>query len=159
MRTGEIYRTTPMLKTKTALTPALIVIVGFLTLCPVIMLILGSVNEELGAFSGFTLDKYVQAYTDPAFAEILISTVVFTLGSAVVATVLALFLAFLNTRTNIPGKFIFGIISLIPMMVPHILFAVSWVLLLNPSNGMINLFLRQIFGIEGAALNIYTLQG
>ncbi len=45
------------------------------------------------------------------------------------------------------------------MMVPHILFAVSWVLLLNPSNGMINLFLRQVFGWEGAALNIYTLQG
>ena len=34
-------------------------------------------------------------------------------------------------------------------MVPHILFAVSWVLLLNPSNGMINLFLRQVFGSRG----------
>jgi len=52
----------------------------------------------------------------------------------------------------------FGVISLIPMMVPHILFAVSWVLLLNPSNGMINLFLRQL-GLEGAALNIYSLTG
>ncbi len=84
---------------------------------------------------------------------------IFTLGSALVATGLALFLAYLNTRTNIPFKFMFGIISLIPMMVPHILFAVSWVLLLNPSNGMINLFLRQVFGWEGAALNIYTLKG
>jgi len=147
-----------MQKTSTALTPALIAIVGFLTLCPVVMLVLGSFSGELGAFGAFTLEKYVTAYTDPAFAEILLSTVIFTLGSAVVATGLALFLAYLNTRTNIPGKFMFGVISLIPMMVPHILFAVSWVLLLNPSNGMINLFLRQL-GIEGAALNIYTLTG
>ena len=147
-----------MQKTSTALTPSLIAIVGFLTLCPVVMLVLGSFSSELGAFGTFTVEKYVAAYTDPAFAEILLSTVIFTLGSAIVATGLALFLAYLNTRTNIPGKFMFGVISLIPMMVPHILFAVSWVLLLNPSNGMINLFLRQL-GIEGAALNIYTLTG
>jgi len=147
-----------MQKTSTALTPGLIAIVGFLTLCPVVMLVLGSFSGELGAFGAFTLEKYVAAYTDPAFAEILVSTVIFTLGSALVATGLALFLAYLNTRTNIPGKFMFGVISLIPMMVPHILFAVSWVLLLNPSNGMINLFLRQL-GIEGAALNIYSITG
>jgi len=147
-----------MQKTSTALTPGLIAIVGFLTLCPVVMLVLGSFSGELGAFGAFTLEKYVAAYTDPAFAEILVSTVIFTLGSALVATGLALFLAYLNTRTNIPGKFMFGVISLIPMMVPHILFAVSCVLLLNPSNGMINLFLRQL-GIEGAALNIYSITG
>ena len=148
-----------MQTSKTALTPSLIAIVGILTLCPVVMLILGSFSEELGTFGSFTLNKYTQAYTDPAFADILVSTVIFTLGSAVVATGLALFLAYLNTRTNIPGKFMFGIISLIPMMIPHILFAVSWALLLNPSNGMINLLLRQLFGIEGIALNIYTLKG
>ena len=148
-----------MQKTRTALTPSLIAIVGFLTVCPVVMLILGSFSEGLSAFGSFTLSKYVKAYTDPAFADILVNTAIFTIGSAVVATALALFLAYLNTRTNIPFKFMFGIISLIPMMVPHILFSVSWVLLLNPSNGMINLFLRQIFGIEGAALNIYTMQG
>ena len=148
-----------MEKTRTALTPSLIAIVGFMTVCPVVMLILGSFSEGLSAFGSFTLSKYVKAYTDPAFADILVNTVVFTVGSAAVATVLALFLAYLNTRTNIPFKFLFRIISIIPMMVPHILFAVSWVLLLNPSNGMINLFLRQVFGLEGAALNIYTMRG
>ena len=148
-----------MQKTRTALTPGLIIIVGFLTVCPVVMLILGSFSEGLGAFGTFTLAKYVKAYTDPAFAEILLNTVIFVIGSAAVATGLALFLSYLNNRTNIPGKHLFRIISLIPMMIPHILFAVSWVLLLNPSNGMINLFLRQVFGWEGAAFNIYTLKG
>ncbi len=147
-----------MHKNRSALTPSLIAIVGFLTVCPVVMLVLGSFSQGLGAFGTFTTAKYVQAYTDPAFAEILVNTAIFIAGSAVVATLLALFLAYLNTRTNIPGKSLFGIISLIPMMVPHILFAASWVLLLNPSNGMLNLVLRQL-GWEGAALSIYTLTG
>ncbi|MHB8091822.1 MAG: ABC transporter permease [Syntrophales bacterium] len=148
-----------MKKQGAILSPTLIAIVGFLTVCPVVMLALGSFSEGLGAFGTFTTAKYVSAYTDPEFAKIIINTVIFTVGSAIVATALALFLAYLNTRTNIPFKFLFQIISLVPMMVPHILFAVSWVLLLNPTNGMLNLFLRQILGFEAISLNIYTLKG
>ncbi|MDF1527396.1 MAG: iron ABC transporter permease [bacterium] len=141
------------------LTPVLILIVGFLTICPVFMLLLGSFSEGLGTFGGITLDKYISAYTDPAFAGILINTMIFTLGSALVATALALFLAYMNTRTNIPFKFLFGVITIIPMMIPHILFAVSWVLLLNPSNGILNRLLMDMFGLEKALFNIYTLPG
>jgi iron(III) transport system permease protein len=148
-----------MFNTRTALTPSLIAIVGFLTVCPVVMLLFGSFSEGLGAFGSFTLEKYIIAYTDPALAGIIINTVIFTIGSAFVATILALFLAYLNTRTNIPFKLVFRIISIIPMMIPHILFSVSWVLLLNPSNGYINLFLREILSLKGSAFNIYTLQG
>lgn len=141
------------------MTPFLITVVGFLTVCPVVMLLFGSFSRGLGAFGVFTAEKYVQAYTDPAFADILVNTALFTLGSAVVATILALLLSYLNTRTDIPFKFLFRIISITPMMIPHILFAVSWVLLLNPTNGLINLFLNGIFGLEKSLLNIYTLSG
>lgn len=148
-----------MVKKRSILTPTLIVIVGFLTVCPVVMLILGSFSTGLGAFGKFTLSKYAQAYADPELADIIINTIIFVLGSSTVATGLALLLAYLNTRTDIPFKFMFRIISIIPMMIPHILFSVSWVLLLNPSNGLINLFLRQFPGLEDVAINIYSLSG
>jgi iron(III) transport system permease protein len=148
-----------MFNTRKALTPSLITIVGFLTVCPVVMLVFGSFSEGIGAFGKFTLVKYIQSYTDPAFAGIIVNTVIFTIGSGFVATLLALFLAYLNTRTNIPFKFLFRIISIIPMMIPHILFSVSWVLLLNPSNGLINLFLREILNLQNSPFNIYTLRG
>ncbi len=144
---------------KSFLTPVLIAVVGFLTVCPVIMLVFGSFSTGLGAFGHFTLDKYIQVYTNPELAGIIFNTIVFVLGSSAVATGLALLLVYLNTRTDIPFKFLFRIISIIPMMIPHILFSVSWVLLLNPSNGLINLFLRQVLGLENAAINIYSLQG
>lgn len=141
------------------LTPGLIVVVGFLTLCPVVMLVLGSFSPRLEAVGSFTLEKYIKAYGDPAFREVLLNTMLFVAGSAVIATSLALFFAYLNTRTNIPFKSLFRVLSVIPMMIPHILFAVSWVLLLNPSNGLLNLLLRQIFHVEGSWFNIYTLPG
>jgi iron(III) transport system permease protein len=148
-----------MVWTRKALTPSLIAIVGFLTVSPVVMLLLGSFSEGLGAFGTFTLEKYVKSYTDPALLEIIVNTIVFIIGSALVATVLALFMAYLNTRTNIPFKVLFQIISIVPMMIPHILFAVSWALLLNPSNGLINLVLKQILNLPDSPFNIYSLPG
>ena len=144
---------------KSTLTPALIIIVGLLTICPVLMLLAGSFSEGFSSFHGFTTAKYVEAYTDPEFFAILFDTSVFTLLSAVVATLLALFLAYVNTRTNIPFKSFFGIIAIIPMMIPHILFSVSWVLLLNPSNGILNRYLMQLFGLEKALFNVYSMKG
>ena len=148
-----------MVWTRRALTPSLIVIVGFLTVSPVVMLLLGSFSEGLGAFGIFTLEKYVKSYTDPALLEIIVNTIVFMIGSSLVATALALFMAYLNTRTNIPFKVLFQIISIVPMMIPHILFAVSWGLLLNPSNGLINLVLKQILNLQDSPFNIYSLPG
>lgn len=144
---------------KITLTPMLIIIVGFLTICPVFMLVLGSFMEGFGSFEGLTLSKYITTYTDPGLKEMLLNTLIFTLGSAAVSTILALFLAYMNTRTNIPFKFVFKIISIIPMMIPHILFCVSWALLLNPSNGILNRLLMDVFGLESALFNIYTLPG
>ena len=141
------------------LTYSLVAIVGLLTIGPVLMLLLGSFSKGLTAFGSFTLEKYLTAYSDPAIVEVLLNTGIFVVGSASLATGLALLLAYLNTRTDIPFKFLFRIISILPMMIPHLLFAVSWALLLNPSNGMLNLALMKVFGLEEAPFNIYTLWG
>jgi iron(III) transport system permease protein len=148
-----------VVQARSKLTYLLILIVGSLTLCPVVMLVLGSFSKGLTAFGSFTLDKYIQAYTDPAFFEVIANTIVFVLGSSTLATGLALFLAYLNNRTDIPFKFLFQIISIIPMMIPHLLFSVSWALLLNPSNGIMNLVLKQAFYLDSAPFNIYSLSG
>lgn len=138
---------------------SLILIVGFLTLCPVLMLLLGSFSEGLTAFGTFTTSKYVAAYTDPMLFDVTYNTVVFVLGSSVLSTLLALVLAYLNTRTNIPFKPVFTVLSIVPMMIPHLLFSVSWALLLNPSNGLLNVVLKDLFALQEAPFNIYSLWG
>ncbi|MDY0289943.1 MAG: iron ABC transporter permease [Sphaerochaeta sp.] len=148
-----------MVRKQTKLTYLLIVILALLTLSPVVMLVIGSFSKGLNTFGDFTVAKYVSVYTDPGFYAVLGNTLVFVLFSALFSTVLALFLAYLNNRTNIPGKFMFRVISVVPMMIPHVLFAVSWALLLNPSNGILNLLVMNIFKLESAPFNIYTIRG
>ena len=141
------------------LTYILIALVGFLTVCPVLMLIFGSFSKGLTAFGSFTLEKYIAAYTDPGLFTVLFQTAVFVSGAAFLATVLALFLAYISTRTDMPFRFLFKIIPVIPMMIPHILFSVSWVMLLNPSNGILNLLIKQIFSLDESIFSIYSLPG
>jgi len=148
-----------MTHSRSKLTYSLIGIVGVLTVGPIVMLLLGSFAKGLTAFGTFTLQKYIEAYTDPAFFEVIVNTVVFVVGSSLMATVLALFLSYLNNRTDIPMKFMFRVISILPMMIPHLLFAVSWALLLNPSNGMMNLALKEMLGLENSPFNVYSLPG
>lgn len=149
-----------MAKTRhTKLTYLLILILVLLTMAPVIMLVIGSFSKGLRNVGAFTFDKYISVYSDPALLAVLLNTLVFVGGSALFATVLSLFLAYLNNRTNIHWKFLFKVLSVVPMMIPHVLFAVSWALLLNPSNGILNLWIMQAFGLENAPFNIYSLPG
>jgi iron(III) transport system permease protein len=141
------------------LTLTLILIVGLLTVAPVAMLLLGSFSQGLDAFGQFTLAKYASAYSDPGLWKVLFNTAVFVVGSTLLATLLALFLAYLNTRTDIPFKFLFNVLAIVPMMIPHVLFSVSWALLANPSNGLMNLALMEIFGLDKGPLNIYSMSG
>lgn len=148
-----------MNKARSRLVWLLIAIVGFLTLCPVLMLLAGSFSQGLTAFGAFTTHKYVAAYTDPFLREVIVNTLIFVLGASLFSTVLAIFLSYLNTRTNIPFKGAFTLLSIVPMMIPHLLFAISWALLLNPSNGLMNLALRNGLGLQESPINIYSLGG
>ena len=94
-----------MVKKRSVLTPTLIAVVGFLTVCPIVMLVFGSFSTGLGAFGEFTLDKYILGYTDHELGGIIVNTIIFLLGSSMVATGQALLLAYLNTLTYIPVKF------------------------------------------------------
>ncbi|MCL2381536.1 MAG: iron ABC transporter permease [Treponema sp.] len=141
------------------LTWILIAVVGFLTIAPVLMLVIGSFSEGLTVTGRFTLAKYITVYTDPELAGVMVNTIIFVVGSSLFSTVLALFLAYVSVRTDMPFRFLFRIIPVIPMMIPHVLFSISWVMLLNPTNGILNLLLMQLFGLESAPFNIYTMWG
>ncbi|MGC9074303.1 MAG: ABC transporter permease [Candidatus Bipolaricaulaceae bacterium] len=125
------------------------------------MLLLGSFSQRLGRIGPFTIAKYVTVYTDPNFPKIIENTLIFVLSSSALATFLGTALAFLNVRTDIPGKGVFQILPLIPMMFPHVLFAAAWIMLLNPSNGLVNVWLRSLFGLSNSfgPINIYSLGG
>ncbi len=107
----------------------------------------------------FTLGNYVTAYTSSETARLFWNSVRYAVGVASFAFFVGTALAWINERTNTPLKSLFYALSLIPLVIPGILFTVAWILLGSPKIGIINLTLMDWFGLQSAPFDIYTLWG
>ncbi len=107
----------------------------------------------------FTLGNYISAYTNPQTVHLFWNSTQFALGVAAFAFLLGTTLAWINERTNTPFKSAFYALSLIPLVIPGILFTVAWILLGSPKIGIINLALMQWFGLDAPVFDIYSMWG
>src|SRR5437870_860656 len=135
-------------------------IIAFLALYPSFFLLYGSfMDAPLGVPGHFTFHNYVQAYSDPTAYRLILTSFIFGIGASGFSIVVALSLAWITIRTNAPFRRLFELTAIIPNIMPPILISISWVLLLNPSNGLINATTIWLFGLEKAPFNIYSLPG
>ena len=107
----------------------------------------------------FTFDNYLTAYTSVETLKLFISSVTFASGTAVFAFLVGTTLAWMNERTNTPLKSLFFALSIIPLIIPGILFTVSWILLASPKIGILNLLLQNWFNTDYVFFNIYSMWG
>jgi len=136
------------------------IIIAYLSLSPTLMLFYGSFRTKaLGVKGNFTLEHYINAYSDPLTYELFFNSFVFASGSAILATVLAATLAWISIRTNAPFRRVFELTAIVPNIFPPVMLAVAWTVLLSPRTGLINRFLMDIFGLAEAPFNIYSLEG
>jgi len=106
-----------------------------------------------------TLGNYVQAYSTLETLRLFLNSLEFALGAALLSFVLGTALAWMNERTNTPMKKLFFGLSVIPLIIPSILFTVAWILLGSPKIGVINLLLQRWFDTDTVFVNVYTLPG
>jgi iron(III) transport system permease protein len=107
----------------------------------------------------FTLGNYQEAYGSRETLRLFWNSVQFATGTAIFAFVVGTGLAWMNERTNTPFKRLFFALSLIPLIIPGILFTVAWIFLASPKIGLINLALQAAFGTDHVFFNIYSLAG
>src|SRR5262245_4835280 len=107
----------------------------------------------------FTLGNYQQAYGSAETWVLFWNSLQFASGTAILAFVLGTLLAWMNERTNTPFKALFFALSIIPLVIPGILFTVSWILLGSPKIGLINLALQKLFDTDAVFVNVYSLGG
>jgi iron(III) transport system permease protein len=107
----------------------------------------------------WTLANYVTAYGTSDTWRLFSASLRFASGASLFAFALGTALAWMNERTNTPFKTVFYALSLIPLVIPSILFTVSWILLASPQIGIINQILQSWFGLEQAPFDIYSLGG
>ncbi|HEY6200818.1 MAG TPA: iron ABC transporter permease [Candidatus Binatia bacterium] len=136
------------------------IVIAYLSLSPTVMLLYGSfLSKPLGVPGAFTLRHYVRAYADPVTYQLLLNSFIFAAGSSVLATGLAAIIAWITVRTNAPLRKVFQLTAIVPNIFPPVMLAVAWGALLSPRTGLLNRFAMQIFGLNEAPLNIYSLWG
>jgi len=128
---------------------------------PLVMLLYGSIRSapigEPGAH--FTIANYIKAYVDKEFYLLLLNSVYYAIGTCTLTFLIGTFLAWVSERTNTPFKKLFVVMSLIPFIIPGILSTISWILLLSPKIGLINIVIKAALGLESAPFNVYSMWG
>ncbi|MDB5406512.1 MAG: binding-protein-dependent transport system inner rane protein [Rhodospirillales bacterium] len=135
-------------------------VLGYLVLVPLALMILSSFRP--GGFPldpGFTLANYRAAYGDPGFPSLLWSTLIFAIGSTILALVLGTGLAWLVERSDMPWRATVRALVLLPMATPPILLAIAWAMLLSPRTGFLNQLLQGALGLGSAPFDVFTMPG
>lgn len=136
---------------------ALVLLLGYLIVVPVAAVVIGAFRDGPGAEANFTLGKFAQAFEDGAFGTALRNTLVYGMGSATLAFALGAYLAWLTERTNLRYRGAIYVLVMVPFIVPGILNAIAWVLILNPRIGLANHFAAVLFGADAPLFDSYTL--
>jgi iron(III) transport system permease protein len=140
-------------------TPKLIIIaavagaIGYLALVPLYYLLWGTFFDA----NGFTLDGFASAYGDERIGGLVANSLWFAGGSAVLALTVGTGLAYLNVRTDVPFKALFFAASIIPLIIPGILYTIAWIFLASPEIGLLNKALEPAFG--SGAFDVFTVWG
>src|SRR5258708_3411589 len=107
----------------------------------------------------FTFGNYAEAYGSRDTWILFGNSLKFATRAAAMSFAIGTLLAWINERTNTPFKGLFFSLSVIPLIIPGVLFTVAWILLVSPKIGLINLVLQRVFDTEMLFINVYSLAG
>ncbi|HLT03112.1 MAG TPA: iron ABC transporter permease [Geminicoccaceae bacterium] len=134
---------------------AVILLLCGLIVYPAAILLERSFRDDGGAFS---LMWYVQAYTNERNLSAIVNTIIVASGAAALAAVSGTLLAWAVVRTDMPGRRLVEMASIVPFISTSFIGALAWILLGSPETGLINQFWRFLGNTE-ALIDIYSIEG
>jgi iron(III) transport system permease protein len=151
----------PRLDFKWVMVGGAVAVVAWLALVPLVFLLWQSfmTPQTAAAPAQFTLDNFRAAYGSSEALPLLGNSLQFASGTAVFSLLVGTFFAWVNERTNTPLKPLFFVMSVVPLIIPGILFTVAWIMLASPKIGILNLVLRAWLGLDGPPFDIYSMAG
>jgi iron(III) transport system permease protein len=138
----------------------MVLLLAVLVLLPLFWIALTSVQDDT---KGFTLAHYRHLFIDPAFVRPLWTTLWTSAAVGLGCIIFAAPMAWLVSRTDLPGKRWWRILILASFVTPPFIGAFAWVLLGGPNAGLINQAYYALFGLkpfEAASLiNVFSAWG
>src|SRR5262249_39266010 len=131
-------------------------LVAFLVVYPIGLLLLNSFNvAALGQPPRYGIEPWRDAFSSPAVVGALANTFQVFLTLQAIAFPVAILIAWLLARTNLPFRYGFEFFFWVSFFLPALSIATGWLLLLDPNLGL----LKQLLFAGPLPLNVYSFWG
>ena len=133
-------------------------VAAVLVLYPVFFLLQAALDvgdPQVRPPTAYGLDNFSGIFQYP---QILLNTLTVSVAATVMALVFGFVMAWILTRTNVPGRHLFEQLMAVPYYLTPLLGALAWSLLGSPESGFINQVWRALGG-TGYLININTAYG
>jgi iron(III) transport system permease protein len=143
-------------KGMTVVTAAAVLVAVYLLLVPLVMDLITSVRGTFLPFGLPDIHWGLQNYRaltagSGGLGATLLDTALYAGGATLVAMLLGSALAWLTARTDLPGQRVISVLVIVPFIIPPIVMAQSYILMLGPQAGVLNEVLRVLPWWHGAS--------
>ncbi len=136
---------------------AAVVVLAFMVLVPLSWLLLTSFQDPLTQH--LTFDNYRSAFTKRYLLDPIVNSFEMAFAVGFIAVAVGTPLAWLVSRTDMPGRWLMRPLILAAFVTPSFLGANAWIFLAAPNSGMVNNWIRYLFHVDHPVFNIYGLGG
>ena len=138
----------------------ILALVAVLVLYPVILVVLSSFQTARpGQPAALTLDAWRVALADPTILAAIWNTITVTVARHGIAFPVAILIAWILARTDIPGAHWLEFLFWIAFFLPALPVTLGWILLLDPEYGLLNQLVTVLPFVEKGPFNIYSFWG
>jgi len=138
---------------------AVLAAVAFTVVYPMLLVALQSFQVAApGEPARWGLEGWRAAFTEPGLRAALVNTLTVTVVRQLISLPLAVLIAWLIARTNLPGRDWIEVGFWAAFFLPSLTVTLSWILLLDPDYGLINTWLARLPWV-GKPFNIYSFWG
>ncbi len=165
MRTAARVRAVPVITLPHPSPRALLLlllfgVVVFLTAYPTLFMFVSSFETNRpGQAVTWGLDAWRTAFADPTLFAALGNTFALAAIRTVIVTAVAIFFAWVVTRTDTPWRGAIEFTLWLGFFFPQLPMVLGWILLLDPQYGVLNALLMNTFGLATAPLDVYSYFG
>ena len=139
---------------------AVVLIVSILVLVPLAVTVVTSAKNAPLFMPGVFDFSAFRVFLGSDTVKLIVDTMIFGVLSVLIGFGISIPLTWFVERTDVPGRTFWRVVIVSMMAFPPSIAAIAWTMLLAPSTGAINLFLRHVVGLQGAnSLSIYSLWG
>jgi iron(III) transport system permease protein len=108
---------------------------------------------------GFTLANFVEAFGQAIYRGPVLNSLVYATSVGVLSVLVGAPLAWLVTRTDMPGKAFVRTFTVAAFVTPSFLGATAYVILAGPNAGLVNVLYRALTGGDAPLVNIFSMSG